>query len=299
MRLGYNTWSMPSMAFDEAASYCAEAGFDSIEITVAEQWPTDVLLLPEGSAARWRALTDDLGIAISSLTANSSIIVEGAEWAASRDRLVRSMNLAAELQSPGQRMPISFGASFPRAYRGPRPRFDSATWEQYKNLITDRLGELASLASELGVRAALEPHVFAVVSRPHQALHHVTEVGNDAFGLNLDISHFAVQGDTTTDVVRQLGPYAIVSEVKDKRGTYPDFDFLTPGEGDFDFAEFIREMDQVGYSHSIAVEISVHRQDRPDFDPRAAVAMSYSVLSEAFDDAGVTRVAGNVPDERE
>lgn len=287
------------MSFDEAAIFCAELGFDSIEITVAEEWPTDVLLLPEGAAARWRALTDDLGLVISSLTANSPIIVEGADWVTSRDRLVRSMNLAAELQVAGQRMPISFGASFPRTYRGPRPSFDASTWEANKNLITDRLGELAALASELQVRVALEPHVYAVVSRPEQALFHIEAVGNDAFGLNLDISHFAVQGDDTADVVRRLGPHAIVSEVKDKRGLNPEFDFLTPGEGDFDFAEFIGEMHRIDFAHSVSVEISLHRQDKPGFDPREAAALSYSVLSQAFETAKVPRPARAVNNEAE
>src|SRR5690606_13322663 len=130
---------------------CASLGFDSVEIAVTEEWPTDVFLLSAGDATRWRALADDLGIRISSLTANSPLIVDGADWVASRERLQRSMHLAAELQMPGQRMPISFGASFPRSYRGPRPSFDSSTWETNKSLITDRIGELAGLAKAVGV----------------------------------------------------------------------------------------------------------------------------------------------------
>lgn len=290
MKLGYNTWSMPGLSLEDAATLCASLGFDSLEITVAEGWPTDVLLQPPGSARTWRDLTDGLGLSISSLTANSPIIVEGAKWATSRDRLVRSMDLAAQLQDSGQGMPISLGASFPRPYRGPRPSFDSSTWEIQKNLITDRLGELAALAGDRKVRVALEPHVFAVVSRPDQALFHVEAVGSDAFGLNLDISHFAVQGDETAEVVRLLGPHAIVAEVKDKRGVQPDFDFLTPGEGDFDFAAFVREMGSIGYEHSIAVEISLHRQDLPEFDPAKAAAASYAVMDDAFERAGVPRM---------
>lgn len=280
---------MPSLDFDEAARLCSSLGYDSIEITVAEGWPTDVLNLPPGTAKRWRRLTDDLGMKISSLTANSAIIVDGIEWETSRYRLIRSMDLAAELQNSGQALPISFGASFPRAYRGPRPNFDASVWEEQKNLITDRLGELASLASERKVRVALEPHVYAVVSRPKQALFHLEAVNNKALGLNLDISHFAVQGDDTVEVVRQLGPHAIVSEVKDKRGVNSDFEFLTPGEGDFDFGLFIQEMGSVSYDQSISVEISIHRQDKPDYDPEEAAAASYIVLSKAFERAGVKR----------
>ena len=49
----------------------------------------------------------ETGLVITSLTANAPVIAEGEVWRKARERLVRSLELAAELQAPGQRMPIS------------------------------------------------------------------------------------------------------------------------------------------------------------------------------------------------
>ncbi|WP_343925416.1 sugar phosphate isomerase/epimerase family protein [Rhodoglobus aureus] len=277
------------MAFDEAARWCAGLGFDSLEVTVSEGWPTDVLRLLPGAAREWRSLSDDLGIVITSLTANAPIIVTGGDWSASLDRLRRCLALAAELQSPNQRMPISLGASWPREYGQTTTSIPESAWTQYRTLIVDRFGELARLARELGVRVALEPNVSTVVSRPEHALYVIAAIDDDALGINLDISHFAVQGDSIADIVRVLGPHALTSEVKDTVGVAPQFDFLVPGEGEFDFTGFVKGMKEVGFDGSIAVEISLRRQRIELYDAKEAAAAAYAVLSEAFAAAGVDR----------
>ncbi len=106
---------------------------------------------------------------------------------------------------------------------------------------------------------------------------------------NLDVSHFAVQGLPIAGAVRALGPHAIACEVKDHRGVAPDFEFLVPGEGDFDYPTFLNELAQSGYDGSVAVEISVFRQRAPSYDPYDAAARSYAVLAKAFEDACLAR----------
>ena len=81
-----------------------------------------------------------------------------------RERLVKSLDLAAELQAPGQRMPISLGASRPEVdYRGLPPVTSEDRWRNERSLIIDRFSELATLAAGLEARVALEPHVGTIV----------------------------------------------------------------------------------------------------------------------------------------
>ncbi|PZQ90540.1 MAG: hypothetical protein DI534_04870 [Leifsonia xyli] len=293
MKLGYNTWSMPTLSYEESVALLSEIGFDSLELTVCEGWPTDAMLAPEGQGAIWRRMADDAGLHLSSVTANTPIIVDAAEWPAVRTRLVRSFDLAAELQHPGQRIPVSLGALLPIDASAPHvmPAGGAALWERHRGLIIDRFGELAEAAAARQVRVALESHVGAVVSQPERALAVIEGVGSPHLGLNLDISHYDVQGMDIREVVRLLGPHAIVSEVKDELGVEPDFEFLIPGEGGFDYADFVRAMADAGYDDSIAVEISVMRQrsSTRDFDPVEAARQSYRVLADAFDVAGVVR----------
>ncbi|HLW90593.1 MAG TPA: sugar phosphate isomerase/epimerase [Roseiarcus sp.] len=289
MKLGYNTWSMPTLSFEDAVTHCARLGFDSVEVTVSDGWRTDVMTLAPGAAAEWKRIANDAGITLTSLTANAPILVEGPAWDAARDRLTRSLALAAELQAPGQRMPISLTASFPSVLGAPPQDLSDEMWRNERGRVVARFGELASIARRLGARVALEPHVWTLVCNAERALQVLDEVASDALGLNLDISHFAVQGLPIAENVRTLAPRAIGCEVKDQRGVKPHFEFLIPGEGDFDYVAFLREMVAAGYDGSVSVEISVLRQRLDGYDPYEAARQSYVTLAKAFELAGVVR----------
>ncbi len=294
MKLGYNTWSMPTLSFGDAVGHCASLGFDSVEVTVSEGWKTDVMKIARSEPAEWKRIIGDAGLVITSLTANAPIIADGEIWRKSRERLVRSLELAAELQAPGQGMPISLGAQRPEIdYGGLPPVTSEERWRNERSMIIERFSELASAAASLQTRVALEPHVGGIVCTSRRALDVKTAVSSDAFGINLDISHFAVQGVPTAEAVDALGAAAIACEVKDQTGVAPDFKFLIPGEGDFDYADFIRRMARAGYDGSISVEISVLRQRLSGYDPYAAARQSYEVLARAFEAAGVKRSKAN------
>jgi sugar phosphate isomerase/epimerase len=289
MKLGYNTWSMPTLAFEKAVSHLGRLGYDSIEVTVSEGWQTDAMLLAPGEASRWRRLAADAGVAMTSLTANTPVLVENEEWRAARERLTRSFALAAELGEVGQRMPVSLTASVPPDRPQAAPVSSEEAWGKSRALVIERFSELAAVAAPLGVRVALEPHFATIVCNTLRALDVLHAVNSEALGLNFDVSHFAVQGLPIADAVRSLAPHAIACEVKDQRGVAPDFQFLIPGEGDFDYVAFLKELAASGYDGSVAVEISVFRQRVPGYDPYDAAARSYAVLAKAFDDAKIAR----------
>jgi sugar phosphate isomerase/epimerase len=287
MKVGYNTWSMPTLPFEEAVTLLGRVGFDSVEVTLSEGWLTDVMKLAPGIAPGWKRVADDVGVAITSLTANVPVIVEGSGWDAARERLTRSFGLAAELQDEGQRMPVSLTASSPDSSRVPSS--SDEVWRARRAIVVDRFGALATIAAGLGVRVALEPHFGTAVCNKERALEVLGAVANDALGLNLDVSHFAVQGLSIAEAVRALAPHAIACEVKDQRGVIPDFKFLIPGEGDFDYVAFLKELKVAGYDGSVAVEISVFRQRAPGYDPFDAAKRSYDVLDMAFNVAEIAR----------
>ena len=71
MKLGYNTWSMPTLGFGEAVRHCAGLGFNSVEVTVSEGWTTDVMKIGRGEPAEWKRIIGETGLVITSLTANA------------------------------------------------------------------------------------------------------------------------------------------------------------------------------------------------------------------------------------
>jgi sugar phosphate isomerase/epimerase len=88
-------------------------------------------------------------------------------------------------------------------------------------------------------------------------------------------------------VIAHLAPRSRHTHVKDERGIAPDHEFLIPGEGEMDYPRYLRAMDKAGYDGHIVVEISLMVQRRPHYDPLAAAAQSYAVLSHAFAEAAV------------
>lgn len=291
MKLGYNTWSMPNTPFGEAVQLLSRIGYDSVEVTVCEGWPTDAATATDEDVVQWRESAAAAGLDISSVTANAPLVCDDDTWSESRRRLIRSFEVAAIL-GDGRALPVSLGAHKPKAPLlggNPPPIVAQDSWETHRTLIIDRFGELVESAVALGCSVALEPHAGAVVSTPEHALAVLDGVRSPGLGINLDISHFAVRDFRLEDVMASLLPQAVVVEVKDHRRTADGFDFLIPGEGEFDYPDFLRLLADGGYEGTVSVEISVRRQALADFDEAKAAKLSYRTLTDAAEAAGVVR----------
>ena len=285
MLLGYNTWSMPMVDIDRSVAHLAKLGFDSLELTICKGWPTEATGLDPAERRRIRALIDDHGLVLSGCSGNTPVSVDEPEWAGNSGRIVAYLDFLAEIQKPGERLYLATTSGLP-------PGMDPPTaWHERRALLVERFGRLAAHAHARGVTLHLEPHVLTAVQRPEHVLWLLGQVDSPALRISLDISHFEVQGDDYHDIVRTLAPVTGAVEVKDERGLYPDFKFLTPGEGEMDYPGFLRALAEAGYDGSVSVEISLMRQAVAGYDPLAAATASYEVLSQAFTSAGIARGA--------
>lgn len=282
MLLSYNTWSMPSVPLARAVEHCASLGFDSMELTICPGWPTDASLLDAEARRRVRRMFDESGLALSGFTGNTAVVDEDS-WATNRATLQRYLDFAAELQHPGEVLAVSTTSG------GYRNQERTLTWDVAKSVLVDRFGELADYAAKGGTCIAIEPHVMAVLRRPEHARWLVEQVESASLRVNLDISHMDVQGISPEEAVSCLASHIVGTEVKDQRGTYPDFDFLIPGEGTFDYIRFLNTLKEAGYSGSVSVEVAKARQARQGYDALEAATKAYAVLAKAFRDAGVSR----------
>jgi sugar phosphate isomerase/epimerase len=279
MFLSYSTWGMPTVPIDVAVAHCAGLGFDGLELTVIPGWSTDAAGLDAAARRRIRQLYDDHEIVLCGLSGNTPLLTDDEnEHAANMDRFRGYLDLAAELQAPGDRLTVTTTS-------GGAPE----DWESVKHSLAERIGELAEHAQRANVVVGVEPHVGAALHHPGQVLWLVEQVNSPALTIHFDISHFNVQGMEMEAVVAQLAPHSLHTHVKDERGIAPDHEFLIPGEGEMDYPRYLRAMDRAGYDGHIVVEISIMVQRRPNYDPFAAATRSYEVLSRAFVDAGIAR----------
>lgn len=279
MLLAFSTWGMQRTPIDVAVAHCAKLGFDGLELTVIPRWPTDAALLDAAARRHIRQLYDDHNIALCGLSGNTPMLLDDPIQAQKNRATFKGyLDLAAEWQKPGEHLSVtttSAGAI--------------EDWEIEKERLVEIFGELASHAERAGVIVGVEPHVNQALCRPEQAVWLVEQVASPALRVHFDISHFNVQGDPMEPTIALLAPYSSHTHVKDERGIFPDHQFLIPGQGDMDYVNYLKWMDQTGYSGYIAVEISLMVQADPNYDALAAATQSYDVLSKAFEEAGIER----------
>jgi inosose dehydratase len=277
--LSYSTWGMPTVPIDIAVAHCAKLGFDGLELTVIPGWSTDAATLTPADRRRIRALYDAHGLDLCGLTGNTPLLAtDPAEHAANMARFRSYLDLAAELQRPGEHLAVSTTSSGKKG-----------DWDTVKQALVDRFGELAAYAQQRGVIVGMEPHVGSALHAPEQVLWLLEQIDSPGLRVHFDISHFNVQGMDMEAVIAQLAPHSVHTHIKDERGVEPDYEFLIPGEGECDYVRYLRAMERAGYHGHITVEISVMVQRRPDYDPLAAAEQSYRVLSRAFAAAGIER----------
>jgi len=279
VKLSYSTWGMQTTPIETAVRHCAALGFDGLELTVIPGWPTDAAKLDRAGRQRIRALYDDARIELCGISGNVALLLDGPTGADANEARFRTyLDLAAELQLPGERLIVTTTTGGP-----------PADWEARKGEVVERLGRLAEYAGSAGVMVGIEPHVGAALHRPEDARWLVEQVGSAALTIHFDISHFNVQGIPMEESIALLAPLSLHTHIKDERGRAPDHEFLIPGDGEMDYARYLTLMRDAGYDGHIVVEISLMVQARSDYDALAAATQTYAVLARAFDTVGIDR----------
>ena len=279
MRLGYSTWGMPTVPVEAAIRHLAQTGFDGIELTVIPGYTTELSTLDSDERRRVAKLLKNYHLALPAIAAHSSLLETDLD-AHTRNfwRLKGAIDLAVDL-TQGDAVPAI------NTTPGGRP----SQWEGQKELLVERTGNLVEYAQSRGVTIAMEPHVGAIIDTPAKMIELLKLVGSPNLKVNFDISHFDIVGMTIEETVTALAAHSVHTHVKDQRGRYPEFEFLIPGEGDFDYVEYLQAMQTHGYDGFITAEVSMMVQRRTNFDPLAAAALSYETLSRAFVETGINR----------
>ena len=279
MNLGYSTWGMPTVPIDIAIPHIAQLGFDGMELAVGPRFITELSTLDTAERKRIAGLLKQHNLALPALAAHSSLMETDPDaHAQNMWRLKGAADLGVEL-AHGDSPPAINTTS------GGQPE----AWDAQKQLLAERVGELVEYTQTLGVTVAMEPHIGGLIDTPDKVLDLLNLVDSPYLKVNFDISHFDIIGIPTEESVAALAPHSAHTHVKDQRGLAPDFEFLIPGEGPFDYVNYLKLMQQHGYDGFITAEVSFMVQARENYDPLAAATLSYETLSRAFADAGIDR----------
>lgn len=279
MKLGYSTWGMPTVPIDTAIHHIAQLGYDGIELTIIPRFTTELSTLDAAERKRIADMLKQHNLALPAIAAHSSLLeTDAAAHERNMWRLKGGVDLAVEL-AQGDELPAV------NTTPGGKPE----QWETLKNFLAERVGELVDYAAERGVTIAMEPHIGAIIDTPAKVLELLECVNSPYLKVNFDISHFDIVGMSTEETVSALAAVSAHTHVKDQRGIAPDFEFLIPGEGTFDYVGYLKAMQAHGYDGFITAEVSFMVQARENYDPLAAATLSYETLSRAFTEAGIER----------
>src|SRR5690606_23542 len=108
--------------------------------------------------------------------------------------------------------------------------------------LVERTAELVAYAESRGVVIGMEPHYANLINTPEKVLELLRLVDSPNLRVTFDISHFNIQGYSIEQSVAAMAPVTVFAHIKDERGQVPDFDFLIPGEGVFDYVTYLQEM---------------------------------------------------------
>ena len=279
MKLGYSTWGMPTVPIDTAISHVSGLGFDGIELTIIPRFTTELSTLGTVERKRISTLLKQHNLALPAIAAHSSLLETDQDahlknmW-----RLKGGVDLAIDLAQGDEIAAVN-------TTPGGKPE----DWNSNKQFLVERIGELVEYGASQGVTIAIEPHIGAIIDTPEKVLELLELVNSPFLKVNFDISHFDIVGIPTEKTVSALAPVSIHTHVKDQKGLAPDFEFLIPGEGPFDYVEYLKLMEAHGYDGYITAEVSFMVQARANYDPLAAATLSYKTLSKAFVEAGIDR----------
>ena len=278
MRLGFSAWAMPAMPVADQIQLVADCGYGAIELVGGES-PNALnpRTVTDAEVRDIRRRIDDAGLALPSIACHGNLLFpDPAARADEKARVVAAMDLAASLRGPD-------GAPCVVTMAWGTPDADDAT----RRRIVEAFIELGEAAAARGVVVAIEPHVGQALDLPDRVQAVLDAVGSPAVRLNFDNSHFEVMGCHAADYVPLLARYAVHTHLKDQRGIAPAYEFLVPGEGDFDYAAYLPMLAAAGYDGSLTVEISKMVQNRPGYDPHEVAARSFAVLDGAVRTSGV------------
>ena len=117
----------------------------------------------------------------------------------------------------------------------------------------------------------------------------INKINMDSVKANFDISHFNVQGIDVNESIDKVLPISVACDVKDEKGVVPNWSYVAPGEGEFDYTNYLKIMKKADYKGFITIEISFQVQANPNYDPLTTAKKSYEILDRAFKEANINR----------
>lgn len=256
-KLGYSTYALHMVDPFEAMRKIRETGYDTAEVCVSDDWPTAPHRFGPDSHRKLATLSKSLGFPSPILFGGMDVCAPEAERSAMMKKTLAKFEMAKELHYDGTPVLITTTAGHHRP-----------GWEQGKTEIRDAFLRLGDVALRHGVTIAVEAHAGTDFETPEKAVWMMEQTRHSNLKLDLDISHFVVEGADMDHSVDICAPFSVMVHVKEGRKVDGEVRFRLTGEGLLDLPGFLRALTRNRLEHlPVYAEVSVQQSRQPDYDP--------------------------------
>jgi sugar phosphate isomerase/epimerase len=261
VKLGYNTNGLAFHGPKDALALIADAGYQSVAITVDHQW-----LNPYGENAQRKAA--DMGLLLDRLGL-SCVVETGARFLLDPRRKHEPTLVSAEPSARQRRVnflthcvdiAVAIDASCVSIWSG--TLHDDVPASVVWSRLREGVLRAADYAADHDVSLAFEPEPGMFVERMNQFSQLVEMVAHPALRLTLDVGHVHCMHDGEIDEhIHAWHSLLDNVHIEDmRRGMHEHLRF---GEGEIDFPSVLRVLQKVGYEGGVHVELSRHSHMAP------------------------------------
>ncbi len=267
IKLGYSTYALSMLDPFEALPLIRDIGYEAIEIAAGDIWPTSPEKFSPPDQIRLAALSRSLGFPSPILFGNIDVCALEDEM----DKTLAKLRMAGRMHYDDTPIQITTTAGH-----------SAPPWESGKERIRDSFLKLADLAADHKAIIAIEPHAGTDFETPEKAVWMMEQTQHPNLKLDLDISHFYVEGAEVAHSVDLCAPHATMVHIKDGEKVGGEVRYCLTGDGTIDIPLFLQSLKTNGLGElPVFAEVSVQQSLQPDYDPWTTAKFCYDALRDA------------------
>ena len=219
----------------EAMPRIRDTGYEAIEIAMGDMWPTAPDKFDASQQDKLAALSRSLGFPSPILFGLIDVCALDAEM----DKTLAKLNMANRLHYDDTPLLITTTSGH-----------SAPAWDTGKEQIRDAFMRLADLAAEHKATIAIEPHAGTDFETPEKAAWMMEQTQHPNLTLDLDISHFYVEGAEVAHSVEICADYSSMVHIKDGEKVNGEVRYCLTGDGTIDIPLFLRSLRSNGLGDS-------------------------------------------------
>jgi sugar phosphate isomerase/epimerase len=269
--LGYSTYALKMVDPFDALRLIKDVGYEALEVCAAEGWPSFPEVFGAAQQKDLGKLAQDLGFDSPLLFALIDVCAPHSDRMKMYEITKKKFEMAQHLQSSDG--PILVTTT---------PGHSAPPWESGKEQIRDAFVTLADMASEFGVVIAIEAHAGTDFETPEKAVWIMEQTKHPNLKLDLDISHFVVEGSELVHSVDLTAQHSAMVHIKDGEKIDGQIQFCLPGDGGIDIPQFMTALRANGLEElPVFAEVSQMQSREADYNPLAVAEFCYNALDSA------------------